>query len=65
MRLITVMLGLSAALLLAACSDDNSADKVGADSHLLDGQVKAMEKARQVEGDIDAAMKKRDADMNH
>jgi len=64
MRLTLLLVSLFSLFLLTAC-DDGRGEKVKASSQLLDSQMKAMDKARQVEGDINAALKKRDNEMNH
>ncbi len=64
MRIMMVVTGLFLALFLSSCGDSGSSNKVNDNSHILDSQMKAIEKARQVEGDINAAMKRRDREMN-
>jgi len=64
MRIKTLFIGLVSLFLLSSCGDSGSNNKVNDNSHILDSQMKAMEKARQVEGDINAAMKRRDREMN-
>ncbi len=64
MRLRLLLISIFSLFLLTACGDSGSDNKVNANSHLLDSQMKAMDKARQVEGDINAAMQRRDKEMN-
>jgi len=64
MRLTLLLISIFSLFLLTACGDSGSDNKVNANSHLLDSQMKAMDKARQVEGDINSAMQQRDKEMN-
>jgi len=61
MRFNVLIIGLFSLFLLSACGENNSDSKV----KVLDSQLKAMEKARSLEADINAAVKRRDKEMDN
>lgn len=64
MRLTLLLISIFSLSILSACGESDGDKKVNSNSSILDSQMKAMEKARQVEGDINAAVKQRDKEIN-
>ncbi len=64
MRLTLLLVSIFSLFLLSSCGDNGSGNKVNSDNGILDNQIKAMDKARKVEGDINSAFKNRDSEMN-
>lgn len=60
MRFNLLIIGLFSLFLVSACGDKNSEGKV----KILDSQLKAMDKARSLEADINAAAKKRSKEID-
>lgn len=65
MRLTILLVSLLSGFLLTACGDKSSDNQAESSAHLLDSQMKAMDKAKQVEGEINTAVQRRDKEMNH